>query len=1041
MKRILLCLIALLWLAHSAAWAQERTISGRITSEEDGSPLPGVNVVVKGTTIGTVTDATGNYTLSVPANATTIVYSFIGLLSKEVEIGNKTSLDVPMAQDVKQLTEVVVSAGGIERQVKEQGYNTTNLNNQRLVQGKSPNLATGLTGKVAGLQINAVGSGVNPSVRVVLRGMRSLTGNNQALLVMDNVIVPNDVLSNINPEDIESISVLNGANAAALYGSDASNGAIILTTKKGKKGVNTLKVAHTTTLEQVSFYPKLQKQFGSGYYAGVPFFESFENQQYGPAFDGSIVKIGKPTESGAIQEIVYSPNNDKYDFWETGVQNQTDFSISSGTDKSTFYVSGQRYDASGTTPEDRYNRVAVRVNGTHDLGNKLKLNFNSSYTANRYDITTSTGAVYDQLLNTPAQIPVLDYKDWRNNEFANPNGYYNEYYRNPYFTIDNNREDRRNNYLVGNVELKYAPLSWLDFTYRLGVTNRNETRKLTTGKFTFSNYTKSISNTTAKSDIPGSVTDETTTSNQLLSDFQVQVFKEVNDFSFRFIAGNQIRNNRSKVMAIGATGLVNPGLYNIANRIGEPVASEGNYLARQVGVYGDLTVGYKDFLFVHATGRNDWTSLLAKENRSFFYPAVDVAFTATEAIPALGDLEVLNNLKIRGGWSRVGQVNLGASSTNVTYGAYRLLPTFSPTAGFPYGSLPGFSAGNQIVSASLKPEVTTGYEFGFDAALLDERIDVKFTYYTTNTTDQTVSTGVSNATGFSSFLTNTGEVKNSGVEGVLFVTPYKTDTWTVTVGGNYTFNKGEVVSISNDLERIAISSGGNAQVYAVKENLFPVLLGTDYVRDDQGRIVVNRQTGLPSIDPAIKMLGNTEPRHRLGLEGQVRYKNFRLTALFEYRGDYYRYHNGGSTYDFSGSSARSASFNHDRFVIPNSSYMNDAGEYVANTNITVPNGSSNFWASGINMEVASNFISRADYWRFREASLAYDLPSSVLGKTKFIKAATISIQGRNLALWLPKSNQWTDPDYNFTDTNAVGITSLDQTPPTRYYGATVSLTF
>ncbi|MBF9251822.1 SusC/RagA family TonB-linked outer membrane protein [Pontibacter sp. 172403-2] len=1042
MKRSLLICFALMFALLQQALAQSKTVSGTVTDQATGQGLPGVSVIVKGTTVGTATGGNGSYTVNVPESASTLVFKYIGYATKEVPVGNQSVVNVALGVDAEQLGEVViVGAGGIERQAKEQGYTTTTIATEELTQGKTPNIASGLTGKVAGLQINAVSSGVNPNVRVTLRGNRSLTGNNEALIVLDNVIVPNTVLGNLNPEDVETITVLNGGNAAALYGSDASNGAVLITTKKGIKGVTRINLSHTTTFEEISFFPDLQNQFGSGSSTGEQVYIPFENQQYGPAFDGSMVEIGKPLADGSIQTVPYTARDDKYDFWETGLSNQTDFSISSGSDKSTFYASGQRLDVSGTTPEDKYNRTSVRINGTHELSDKFNFSFNTNYTQNFYDITNQTASIYDALLQTPAHIPLLDYKDWRNNPFANPNGYYNEYYDNPYFLIDNNRQETRNNYIIGNFELKFAPVEWLEFTGRAGVTSRNTTEKTTAGKFTLTDYTKEISS--SKTDIAGGVGDYSLATTQLNSDFLAQIRKDFNDFSLNLILGTSIRNNYSKFISISGNGLVNPGLYNISNRVGEPGASEASYQARQVGVYADMTIGFRDYLFLHATGRNDWVSILAPENRSFFYPAIDIAFTATDAIPALQNSSVISLLKIRGGVSKVGQVNLG-SRTN--FGAYSLEPTFLPTGGFPYGSLTGYSLSNLLVSADLKPEITTGYEFGFDAVFLNDVISTKFTYYKTNTTDQTVTTGVSKATGFSAYLVNSGETENQGVETALHISPISTETWSVTIGGNYTYQDGKVLSISSDLDRLQLSFGGDAQVYAVAGEAFPVLLGTDYVRDDQGRIIVDRISGYPTQNPELQILGSTEPKHRLGLDMEVRYKNFRLTSLFEYRGDYVRYHDGGGSFDFSGSSARSAQYNRDRFVIPNSSYLDpETGEYVANTNITVADGGAGFFANGDrNLNVASNFVTSGEYWRWREASLEYELPQAWLASTvKFVKAASVSIQARNLKLWLPDSNQYSDPDYSFagSESNAIGITTLSQTPPTRYYGATVSVSF
>ncbi|MEJ8801067.1 SusC/RagA family TonB-linked outer membrane protein [Pontibacter sp. H249] len=1039
MRKFLFLGVLALFAVLQHAMAQSKTVTGKVTDQGSNIGLPGVSVIVKGTTVGTTTAADGTYSVSVPANGNTLVFRYIGYTSVERQIGSASTINVSLGVDSKQLSEVViVGAGGIERQVKEQGYTTTVVRSEALTQGKAQNIATGLTGKVAGLQINAVSSGVNPNVRVTLRGNRSLTGNNEALIVLDNIIVPNTVLGNLNPEDVENVQVLNGANAAALYGSDASNGAILITTKRGKKGQTSIKVSHTTTLEQVNFYPDLQDQFGSGYAAGVQKYVPYENQQYGPKFDGVIRPIGKPLADGSIQMVEYSARDDKYDFWETGVQNQSDVSLSSGTDRSTFYVSFQNLLNKGTTLNDEYTRQALRFNATHDFGNKLKLALNSSYTANKYDITTETANIYDALLQTPAHIPLLQYQNWKNDPFANPNGYFNEYYDNPYFLIDNNRSETRNNYLIANAELKYAPLSWLELTYRAGMSNRNVTSKSRQGIFILSDYTKSIS--ASKYDVNGAVGDGNTTTNQFNSDFLAQFNKDItSDLNVRFILGNSVRSNYSKSLSVSATGLVNPDLFNVSNRVGEPGAGEANYTARQIGVFGDLTLSFRDYLFLHATGRNDWTSILAKENRSFFYPSADVSFVASEAIPVLRDSEMISNLKLRAGISKVGQVNLGSN-----FGAYRLLPTFNPTGGFPYGSLPGYSLGNQIVSPNLKPEMTSGYEFGFDVSLRRDLITASATYYATSTVDQTVATGVSSATGYTSFLTNTGEVTNKGLETRLHVTPINNSQWTVTVGGNYTFNDNRVESISADIERLQLSSGGAAQVYAIAGQRFPVLLGNDYVRDDQGRVVVDRVTGYPSqLTGELVNLGNTEPIHRIGLDADVRFKNFKFSALFEYRGGFYRYHNAGSSLDFSGSSQATVEYNRDRFVFPNSSYYDEElGQYVANTNITVRDGGPDFWASTTyNRNIATNHTTKGDYWRLREASISYTLPASILSKTGFVKGASISLQGRNLFLWLPASNRFTDPDYNFTDTNAIGITSLGQTPPTRYFGATVSATF
>jgi len=1047
MKRILLGLTAMLWLLLSiSVQAQDKTVKGRITSAEDGSGLPGVNVVLKGTTNGTVTDVNGNYTITVPSAQSVLVFSFIGLKSQEHVVGERSTVDVPMSQDLTELSEVVVTAGGLETTRKAQGYNTTVLKTDILTTAKPVNVIAGLNGKVAGLQISSTGGGVNPNFRMVLRGQRSLTGNNQALVVLDNVIVPTAILSNLNPDDIESVNVLNGAGAAALYGSEASNGALILTTKKGKKGGGmTVKVSNTVTIEQVAFYPKLQNTFGSGSAIDKQVYLEYENQQYGDAFDGSIRPIGRPLENGDQQYVKYSATDDKKKFWEKGLTNITDFAVSSGNEKSTFYLSGQYANVTGTTPGDKYKRASARFSGTTELSKQLHVSYNAQYSQNRYDVTTETANIYDNLLNTPAQIPLTSYKDWRNNEFANPNGYYNDYYRNPYFAADNWREAPRNDYFVASSELKYAPLSWLEFTGRVGLSTRNTSNHKTIGKFTFSDYTKSVSKTSAKSDVAGGVTDEFSYLTRINSDFLVSAKKDINDFSFGAVAMFSLRQDQSKATSTSVNGLVVPGLENIGNGSASPTSSDESYLARQVGLSGVIDASYKDYLFLKLTGRNDWVSTLAKANRAFFYPAVNLSFVPSEAIAALDDIQAMDFLKVRGGWSKVGQVNLPGWSTNLN--AYQLQSTFSQQRGYPYSSGGGFSLDDRLVANSLKPEMTTQWEAGFDANFFGDRIESSLTYYDSHTKDQTVSTGISSASGYSSYLVNTGETASKGWEAVLHVTPIKYEDFDIRVGGNYTYLDNKVVSISSDLDRLSLASyTSGAGSYAVKGLPFPVIMGTTYKRDPEGRVIVDRTTGYPSVTTDISVLGNAQAKHRLGLDIAVRYKNFRLTALAEYRGGYKIYNSGGSTLDFSGSSIRTVMYNRERFVFPNSSYEDPEhpGEYIANTNITVRDGGAGFWTTNTyNTGVHEVYTTSGEFWKLREVSLTYTLPAALLAKTKFIKGASVSVQGRNLFVWLPPSNIYTDPEYSDAgnDSNGIGLTGLGQTPPSRFYGATVSLTF
>ena len=1041
MRKLIYTLVVLFSMSFVAI-GQGRIVKGKI-SDANSTGMEGVAIRLQSKpAVATLSNSKGEFSIKAE-NGDVIVFSFIGFQTEKVKINASTNdLNVVLNQTVNTMDEIVVTAGGIKTKRKELGSANTLVRSDVLMAGKSVTVAGGLQGKVAGLQINATGGGVNPSFRIVLRGQRSLTGNNEALIVLDNIIVPNEVLSNLNPEDVDNVNVLNGAGASALYGSSASNGALIITTKKGKKGINSITIANTVSMESVAFFPKFQTGFGAGgtaYGYNNPF-SYLENQSYGPAFDGTKRELGPPLEDGSQDSSIYSYNPGHKKFWQTGVTNQTDFSLSSGDDNSTFYFSGQFVDVTGTTPGDKYNRTVVRVNGTRKIGDKINISYNTSYTQNRYDITTQTGSMYGNMLNMPSHVDITRFKNWRTDKFANPNGFYNPWYQNPYFTADNYRQGVRNDYLTANVEVKFTPIKSLDIVARQGITTRNTSNKTWNGSFFYTDYAKHT-DASSKSDIAASVSDGAGYTTNLLTDFFFQHTKKFNDFSTTLIGGVQWRQDQTKSIGVSATGLVIPDLYNVSNGVGTPGASESNAMARQLGTYADFRIGYKNYLYLHATGRQDKVSVLSTANNTFFYPSVDVSFIASDALPELTKNGVISYLKLRGGWSKVGQVNLGGA-----FGAYQLLPTFSSGSGFPYGSLPGYTVGNTLVSNDLKPEVTKGYEAGFDLNLFKDKITTSFTYFNTTTDNQTVNTAISNSTGFTGLRTNTGQTSSKGFELTAHATPVNNASgWKVTVGGNFTYLDNNVNFISAALPRLALSTyGSSAGSYAVAGKTFPVIMGYDYKRDAQGRVIVDAVSGLPTKSDTISVLGSAVPKYKLGLDFSIGYKNLRLSGLVEYRGGYEAYHSMGSEMDWSGTGYRTGLYNRQSFVFPNSSYW-DGTKYVANTNVSIANGNGNngFWSDGINREVTSNYITSGEFWKLRELALSYDVPASFVAKSKFIKGINISVQGRNLFVLMAKDNYYTDPEYSDagSGSNGMGLTGLSQTPPSRYYGATIRFKF
>lgn len=1034
MKQKLLCVWLIALFYCFTAFGQDKTITGTITSNEDGAPIPGASVKIKEINAqGIQSDADGKFSIKVPAGGKTLIISYLGYSAKEVSI-QAGNMRISLTSDTKSLNEVVVTAGGLSATKGQLGTASTTVKARELTQSRPTNVTSALAGKVAGLQLNAVTTGVNPTYRLTLRGNRSLLGNNQALVVVDNVIVPQAVLGNLNPDDIEDLQVLNGGGAAALYGSEASNGALIITTKKGKRGSTVYKVGQTTNAERISFFPELQNRFGSGADPDFQVYTAHENQQYGPAYDGLPREIGDEISDGRILSVPYQANDSKKEFWDTGVTNMTDFSMSTGDDKTTYYLSAQYLDAKGTTPHDKYNRFSLRLNGSRDFAKGASMNFSANYVQNRTNATTETGNIYDQLLQTPGNIPLTDYKDWKNDPFSTPDGYYNAYYYNPYYTIDNSRMMSRNDLLTGNVDLKYKPIDWLNFLYRVNITTQNSSNKAWRDKYVRSAYTKGLNLSPLKNnDIAGNVSDGFSYSTQLLTEFQANVNKEIaKDLRLNVTLGASLRNNTTKSMGVAAQGLTFQGLFNIAARTSANITgNESNSTIRQQAVYGDLRLSYKDYLYLHATSRNDWFSTLPVANRSLFYPSVDASFILTNAFDTLKESKVLNVLKIRGGYTTVGNVNLNA---------YSLLTTYAQASGYPYNGIPGYALGTTTYNANLRPEKTKGFEGGIDAELFNRRISLSTTVFNTSTSDQIVPVSISPASGYSTYLTNTGEVTNFGWENTINLIPLRRENWEVNIGANFTYYDNKVKSISDNISRLNLSTGGNSQVVAEEGLPYPMLRGTDYVRDAQGRVIVDRLTGYPSATESGILLGNTSPKYILGVNASVQYKSLRLAAVAEYKGGFIG-QIGTSSFDFGGSGIRTVTYNRERFVFPNSSYLDPTtGQYVQNKTVTVRDGGAGFWPnSAFNTSIASNYTYNGAFWKIREISLSYDLPAKWLGNSKVIKGITISAQGRNLFLFAAKENIYTDPDYMLGN-NAIGISTLSQTPPTRFFGGSVSIT-
>jgi TonB-linked SusC/RagA family outer membrane protein len=1048
MKKLFLLIVLFVFAGASTLLAQTKVISGTVTSSVEGEgPIPGVTVQVKGTTVGTNTDANGKYSLTVPDKATTLVFSYIGMKKMEVEIAGRSVIDGIMQSELTGLNEVVVSAFGIKRNANEIGSAVTKVDASLITQAKATNAASALSGKVAGLQINTVNAGVNPDVRVILRGNRSFLGNNQALLVLDGVPQNLAYLSTLNPNDIESMNVLKGGNAAALYGSDAANGVIIVTTKGGSRDKTTIQFSNTTTFDKVSYFPTLQERFGSGSSTdeyGNPIYDPFENQCWGPAFDGSQVQIGLDDELGRKNMVAYTAKPDeKKNFWDTGLTLQNDLSFSSGNETSTIYLAVQDVKITGVVPGDEARRDVIRLNASKTFkGFTASANFN--YTMRKYN--TSRSGVYWNVMNTPMQVPLTDYSNWSADlgkdaagvqitNWADLNHYYNAYYPNPYEELDRLRREERNDYFTGVINLEQKITSYLKIELRSAIAPNSNYYQNNTYSREFSPYGLSMYTLHGRSVSRANLLSSMGTGQgfgwRWTNDALLSFDKKFNDITVRAIAGVTTRDSYSRSTEVSAASLEIPNFFNVKNRVGElgggPNGVESWSEQRSMGVFGDVTLGYKNYAYVHVSGRNDWTSLLDKSQWSFFYPGVDASLVLTEMIPTLKS-NVITYIKLRGGVSKVGSINVSN---------YSLENTFNVAPNFPFGSLSAYTVSNGLNNRYLEPEFTLSKEIGLDLSFLNSRVSTSFTLYQTNTTNQTVDMSISASTGYTSSKINTGEMLNKGAEIEVKTIPVSTSNLRWDLNFNYAYWYNEVLSVSGDLKEISL--GNN--VYAIVGSAYPTMKVTQFARDPQGRVIVDAVSGTPSIDPLAIPRGQTVPKHLIGIQSNLNWKNWNFAVSADYRGGHVFRANIYYDLLFTGIGELSAANGRERFVFPNSVISDGNGGYTPNTNITTQDGGVAWWTNTMrNLSYYS--VNSADIWKIREVSLSYDVPASALAFTNnIVKGFRIGFVGRNLFMFLPKNNIYTDPEFSTTTGNAVGLTDSNQTPATRSYGFNVTLTF
>jgi TonB-linked SusC/RagA family outer membrane protein len=1055
-------------LSLTHVYAQNRTITGTVTAKDDGLPLPGVTVRVKGSTIGTQTNASGKFNLSVPANAT-IVFSFLGFKPVESTVPASGVFNLSLEITNSQLGEVIVT-GTLGRKLEEKatGYASTHLTAAAVNQSAETNLLVGLSGKVAGLNISQTSTGVSDAVKVNLRGSRSINGSNSALIVVDGVPLPSGDISAIDPNTIESYDILNGGSAGALYGSEASNGVIVITTKKGSStGKPVVTYSNSFQFARAAYYPKFQNQFGtnggenigsggvdplSGLYLIVP----YENQLYGPQFNGQTYTLlphqGSATGPALTGTYSAQPKSIFQQFYQTGIIEQNNISIASGNADDYFNVSAQYATNHGITPKD----VNTRYNTVFKAGKRygiFKAEYSLSYT-NR-NISTAGNSYYQggrtipyELAQLPQNIDLSLFKD-PNGQFGNPSDWFSQYTTNPYWEIYNARNNTQQNIFLGNISLTLSPTHYLDINYKLNDAYGVQETHNYTAEVDFTKYAVSdpqgvtnVASFNPSGVIPGTVADNTSTGNgtggygRLQQDLIINFHPTLSRyFKTNLLLGSTLWNQHTKSVSNGASQLLIPGLYNLAYNGGTPTAAESVNTINQISYFGDATIGYKGWAFIDGSIRNEQDSRLTAAHRSYWYPGVSGSFVFSEAIPALRDNKILSFGKIRAAYSVTGQVNVGAYQINDTFGV--------TSGGFPYGALGGLSLGTTNYTTIL-PEKVTEIEVGTELGFFDNRIHGTFTYYKQNDRNQTLNISTSPSTGYSNVLTNVGELQSSGFEVGLNVSPLTkaANNFALDLGATLTNTESKVISLLPNVPQFSI---GNGQ-YAIVGDPYPEVKGIDFQRDPQGRIIVSATTGLPLNTQAPVELGRTSPEWMLGLNLSASYKFISFSVTAEYRTGYIDDFNAAQTLLVGGSSAYTTQAGRQRFIFPNSVYVNAAGSYVPNTNISVQDGNyklfqnTSIFSSSTTTNPTSPFVTSGAFWKIREANLTFNLNQFIKNK-KYIKGLKFALTGNNLFMWVPKTNFWGDPEASTDSGNAGGTPTINNIPGQRILGAKLDVTF
>jgi TonB-linked SusC/RagA family outer membrane protein len=1057
MKKILLMLGILVSVCQMAL--AQSALKGRVTDDK-GSGLGDAAVKVQGTARGVFTDEGGYFTI-IANSGDMLVITSAGY--KKAEVPAENGMLVKLTEDRKQVGEVVVTAMQVKKEKKSLGYGTTTISGATLTQGRDRNVLSGIAGKVAGVNITNTGGSPGSGTRVVIRGGTSITGNNQALIVVDGVPIDNSNNQNggenlnnqidqgnrandLNPDDIESVSVLKGPAASALFGSRGANGAIIYTTKRGKgsakKGAN---VTYTSNIggNHILMYPQFQNDWGQGY-GGQTHTE--ENWSWGPKFDGLLRPWGNVVDGQQkVKPFVALPNNVQ-EFFKNGTVWENGISVGGNTTNSNIYLSLNNLRSTGIVDNSGYNRTGVRLNMGHDLSTNLKVNAGVSYTKVGSDLFAggqANNSFYDQVYQTPRDIPMLELKNTED-PFNNLEGYYGAYSVNPYFVLQNYKIRNDMNRLIGNVDFTWKPFNWLTLVNR--TTNDGYTDVVTQYQPRY-NIDRPDFNIAIRElgNYSENLTRYNETNNDLMASTEQKLFDGLN---LRALAGFNVRQTTFNSVGTEITGgLIANGWLNLDNSADGYLSTNDRTTRRWMGLYSDLGFGYKDYLFLNLTGRNDWASTLPTDRNSYFYPSANVSFVVTDFLKSRNESwasQYLSYAKIRLASARVG------NDPN----AYLLRATFlkagitdgrnNSQLTFPVNGVPAVTLQNGLSNANIKPEINTENEIGTEIAFFNNRLSLDLSWYRRVGRNQIIPVSLGGSSGYSSATLNAGNIRNQGFEVAVSGTPLITKGKTkfrVDLFGTYTKNNSLVVSLNEDLEQVNLGGLAGTSIVAAKGLPYGQIYGRGMKRDPSGNIVVDGN-GLPILNPENQYFGTYNPDWMGSLGTDISYGNLKLHMLFFRKQGGVFYSRLKNIMEFVGTSSTTAYNDRKDFIIPGSVVENPDGSFSPNTTAV---GAEQFWSEQSNDELN---ILPATFTKLREASLSYSLPSKLLQKTK-IGGVTVGVYGNNLLLWLPKTknmfgqrvNTFLDPEISGFGTGNVQGLEFGTVPSLRNYGVNLKVQF